>query len=423
MKKKAKAKMKKQIESKAIGLTLSAAQTAAPGATTPKPAYKHTPPVKLPVPAGFPHDKGMLLEVFRIQNPSRNRACNDHAMEVITQLAPPDCTVVRHKGNLLIRKGPAEGPHPYFLAHMDQVHHYEPFMKVRISGTLLHATDGNDDRCGVGGDDKCGIYLALMMLHALPHCTAVFVRDEEVGCLGSGDISLRWFDHAAFVIQADRNNRTMDVIRDTNGMTCASDEFMDAILALPICKAAGHREASGSVTDIGELSERGLDVSMINISSGYHSPHSRNETVLLDELAVALQLAYEAATTMGSMRWNHTPKSQWGSYKAGYTSPYQSPAWSATARDAQWGKERDPWSDDWDKGLQGNVYGNGDLLNAGEAAAMQEELDDAAYKLEMITELTTLYGYDREFDCLDNWDIADLEDVLEDLESKAATKG
>lgn len=403
--------MKNQIKSKAVVPT--------PITPTVKPA----PPAKGELPAGMVHDKCLLLEVFRIQNPSRNRACNDFAMKIITQQAPEGCTVVRHRGNLLIRKGPATGPHPFFLAHMDQVHDYVPFMKVRVSGTLLHATDGNDQRCGVGGDDKCGIYLALMMLHTLPHCTAVFVRDEEVGCLGSGDIPLSWFDHAAFVIQADRNNRTMDVIRDTNGMECASDDFMAAILDLPICKAAGHKENSGSVTDIGELSERGLPVSMINISSGYHGPHSRTETVLLDELAITLQLAYEAATTLGDQRWEHKPTSCWFSYGKGAATTGAS-AWSTTAASARqaYGNERDPWSDDWDKGLRGNVYGNGDLLNEAEAAALQAELDDAAYREELIVELTSGFGYDRDFDCLDNWHTQELEDVLEDHENKHTAK-
>ncbi len=221
------------------------------------PTPKHIPTPKPPLPQGMAHDKGLLLSVFAIQNPSRNRACNDHAMEVIAKLAPAGCTVVRSKGNMLVRKGKASGPHPYFIAHMDQVHDYVPFMKVLVSGNVLHAVDGNQEQCGVGGDDKCGIYLALSMLHTLPHCTAVFVRDEEVGCLGSGEVPLAWFKHASFVIQADRNNRTMDVIRSTNGMSCASDAFMAAILSLPMAVAAKHSPAEGSITDVGELASRG----------------------------------------------------------------------------------------------------------------------------------------------------------------------
>lgn len=350
---------------------------------------KPTVPTKPPVPKGFKHDKDLLLSVFAIQNPSRNRACNDHAMDVITSLAPPDCTVIRNRGNLLIRKGPASGPHPYFISHMDQVHDYVPFMQVLLTGNLLHAVDGNGDRCGVGGDDKCGIYLALRMLHVLPHVTAVFVRDEEVGCLGSNIVPLQWFDHASFVLQADRNNRTMDVIRDTNAMECASDDFMDCILSLPICKAAGHKENTGSITDIGELASRGLPVSMVNISSGYHGPHTANEVVHLDELSVALQLAYEAATEMGGKRWDHDPSSSWyGSHKYG--------AWGSS-------------------GYESASYK--DVLDYGVTAPQHKPTipdEGSPHREAVIAELVFDFGHDREFDCLDEFTTSELEMWVDD---------
>jgi putative aminopeptidase FrvX len=320
------------------------------------------------------HDKKLLKAVFAIQNPSRNKACNDHTIAVIRQLAPRGCTMVQHRGNLLIRKGAADGPHPYFLSHMDQVHEYVPFMTTHIDGNILSARDGNGEQCGVGGDDKCGIYLALMMLHELPHCTAVFVRDEEVGCCGSREVPLSWFDHAAFVIQADRNNRTMDIIRDTNGMQCASDEFMAAMLALPTAITNAHSEDTGSITDIGELASRGLGCSMVNISSGYHNPHTNHETVDLYQLLVALNLAFDAATLLGNVKWEHEPKDMWASpsgYGYGgygeYTSPYS----------------------------------------------------DSAYRKSLIDELIS-YGYDRHLSGLDDLSILQLERLLDGIDDEFA---
>lgn len=147
----------------------------------------------------------------------------------------------------------------------------------------------------------------MQMLHRLDHVTVVFVRDEEVGCLGSGSVPLTWFKHAAFVLQADRNNHGMDIIRETNGMNCASDEFFAAMLNLPTAIDNSHSEAYGSITDIGELSNRGLAVSMVNISSGYHLPHSDSEYVLLSQLDVACSIAYDAARLLGNKLWGHTP--------------------------------------------------------------------------------------------------------------------
>lgn len=372
---------------------IKGAVDAAPKTTAPQPK-----PAPKPLPKGMKHDKDLLLAVFHIQNPSRNKACNDHAMKTIISLAPEGCTVVCNRGNLLIRKGPAKGPHPHYLAHMDQVHDYVPFMKVLLNGNIMSAVDGNEAQCGVGGDDKCGIYLALRMLHVLDHCTAVFVRDEEVGCLGSEQVPLSWFEHAAFVIQADRNNHSMDVIRNTNGMICASDEFMAAVGGLPIVCAAGHTENTGSVTDIGELSSRGLPVSMINISSGYHNPHSHREIVMLDQLSITCQLAFEAASLLGGQVWAHEPESQYfnrGSrYRGGYGGGY-----------SQW--ETDDWSPT--KG----------------AATYEEMVEDNAEAVDQanrewaIHELTEHYGYDRDFDCLDAWPTNDLLSLVDECEDKA----
>ena len=380
-------------------------------------------------PKGMSHDKSLMLAVFAIQNPSRNRACNDHAMAEIIRLAPEGCTVVKNKGNLLIRKGDASGPHPHFLAHMDQVHDYAPFMQVIISGNVMHAVDGNNEQHGIGGDDKCGIYLALTMLRTLPHVTAVFVRDEEVGCLGSAVVPLEWFDHASFVIQADRNNSTMDVIRDTNSMNCATDEFMEAILQLPITKAAGHSDAYGSITDIGELAERGLPISMINISSGYHHAHTSREVVHLDELGIACQLAYEAATTMGSVVWGNAPESAYFG-GGGSVSHYgcSDNYWKSGGYGGNHG-QAGGWSTEQEsvqsQRLIPSTEGGG-MLSAEEAAfereMYMEGVEDALENNRregLIGALVSEYGMDRDFDVLDQFDTEGLEEMLEDRDMAA----
>lgn len=380
---------------------------------------KYAPPAKPALPAGMRHDKALLLDVFHIQNPSHNKACNDHAMKVIEKLAPPGCTVVRNKGNLLIRKGPAKGPHPYFLSHMDQVHGYEPFMKVLINGNVPSAVDGNDKQCGVGGDDKCGIYLALRMLWELDQCTAVFVRDEEVGCLGSGEVPLAWFKHAAFVMQADRNNRTMDIIRDTNGMNCASDGFIEALMGLPIAVAARHSENTGSITDIGELASRGLDISMVNISSGYHAPHSRTETVHLDELGIACQLAFEAASLLGDQAWVHVAESYYFTPKGGHGGGYGGGYGNTYSREvAKYGDDWPPttgWSLEDER--KENEYWSG--VRAKEEALLNADDADAQIRERTIGILCETYGHDRQFDCLDNWETEDLLDLLEQEDDTA----
>lgn len=366
----------------------------------------------------------LLRSVFLIQNPSNNRWCNDQAMNTITSLAPAGCTVIRNRGNLLIRKGPNSGPHPFYLAHMDQVHDYQPGMSLHISkDRVLTAYDGNRQRCGVGGDDKCGVYLALQMLHSLPHVTAVFVRDEEVGCQGSAEVPLSWFLNAAFVIQSDRNNRTFDVIRDTNGMNCASDEFMDTILSMSAAVEAGHRENSGTVTDIGELACRGLAVSMVNISSGYHHYHSKTEYVELDQLEISCQLALEAGERMGSVRWEHTPESAYGNWfrgRGGYggwglddiydEDDRRYGQLARTVKTARLGAIDD--DDDEDD----IPFIDDELLDGREA-----EYDPAVHALEATPEREYLigeleeYGYEREYHQLDRVSTETLAQLLQKL--------
>ena len=339
----------------------------------------------------------LLLATFAIQNPSRNIACNNEAMRVIESLAPDGCIVVKSSGNMIIRKGDTSGTHPMYLAHMDQVHSYAPFMTLHIKNDVLSAYDGNGKQCGTGGDDKCGVYLALEMLHHLPNVSCVFVRDEEVGCLGSGIVPIGWFDNAAFVIQSDRNNRTFDIVRKTNGMNCASDAFMNALLALPV--ACKHNEESGSVTDIGELASRGLPVSCVNISSGYHNPHQDTEIVRLSELAIACELALQAGLLHGGVVWEHTPTSTYAEYATvgHYSSSYGR---SRTGRGAPY---YDYLEDINDKFYAADEISDANLGSVFESTPERERL---------ITSLEA-FGYDRTYDMLENFDTDELEDWVD----------
>lgn len=354
-------------------------------------------------------DNALLKSVFLIQNPSHNRWCNDRTMDIIRGLAPAGCVVVRNRGNMIIRKGDPKRIQPYYVAHMDQVHDYEPGMSLAVDGDTLYALDGNRKQTGVGGDDKCGIYLALAMLHALDHCSAVFVRDEETGCHGSGEVPMEWFASAAFVLQADRNNRTMDVIRDTNGMICASDAFMDAILGLPTAVANEHKSNTGSVTDIGELASRKLPVSAVNISSGYHNPHQSTEFVTLSELEIACTLALEAGLTLGNQTWDHVPTSSWGGYRS--TNP------SVSGGGAWWGR----WSGNKTKSITAPSYWGDDESEIFDSSELDFTPEEKQNREVIIKELE-FYGYDRELHNLELISLIDLEDMLDEVEYGCAAK-
>ena len=350
----------------------------------------------------------MLERIFLLQNPSNMRRCNDHMIEQLIDIAPDDITVVKRRGNVLMRKGKPSGPHPYFLAHLDQVHDYAPMMELAIEnykggGELLCAYDANDRECGVGGDDKCGIYLAMLMLHRLDHVTVVFVRDEEVGCEGSADVPLSWFKHAAFVIQSDRNNTTMDIIGDTNGMNCASVTFLDEMCSLTTAIEHGHTTNTGSITDVGELASRGLEISMVNISSGYHMAHTASEYVDLRQLDVSIALAHEAAQKLGDRKWKHKPTSSWQSF-----SKRKNYSWGGSSR--------------YDSAFSPSSPVQKALATLDAQEIEEFTLDDApcfvnheSYTRDEVIDGLEEYGYDRNFDALDHFDDGDLIACVRDI--------
>lgn len=247
-------------------------------------------------------DLDLLHRTFRIQNPSGDRKGNRRAIETVIRMLPPDARRETRDGNLLVTKG--EGPMPFFVAHLDQVHRHDEAFSLRIEdGHLMARSRVSGKRLGVGGDDKSGIFIALTALAELPRAGAVFFRDEEIGCLGSESAPLEWFDDASLILQCDRRHDQPDLVRNISGYRCAPDEFVEAVLALP--EADGWREAERSSTDLGALAARGLAVAALNLSAGYLRPHSDEEFVDLRKLESAKNLALAIGRELGSKTWDH----------------------------------------------------------------------------------------------------------------------
>lgn len=171
----------------------------------------------------------------------------------------------------------AKGKIPVLLiAHMDTVHtkvikdFYEYYDKVKQTHTLSSPQ-------GIGGDDRCGVWSILKILEAGLRPWILFVEDEEIGCLGSqtfckseyiNDIS----ENVKFMIEIDRrgNNDLVFYEDDNSGWHRYCEEI------------TGYKEEYGSYTDICELSEAS-GVASVNISSGYYSEHTLEETIVVEE--------------------------------------------------------------------------------------------------------------------------------------------
>ena len=167
------------------------------------------------------------------------------------------------------------GDAPIMLtAHLDTVHR-EHVRTVRYSRGCLSSPQG------IGGDDRAGVFAimhALPDMERLPHL--LFCEDEETGCIGS-----RKFTRAGLkpdirhIVGLDRKGNNDAVFYD-----CGNDEYKDYILAL-----TGFKEASGSFTDICELSPS-LDVASVNLSVGYYDQHTTQERVNLREMVYTSSL-------------------------------------------------------------------------------------------------------------------------------------
>jgi hypothetical protein len=192
-----------------------------------------------------------------------------------------------HKGNIYVSKGNAIKT-PCIVSHMDSVHKIKADLHPsEIDGNITGIDRTTMKQTGIGGDDKVGIFIALECLSKLDNIKAVFFRDEEVGCLGSNEAYMHFFNDCTFVLQCDRKGNT-DFITNASGTELSSKAFRKAIK--PIVSNYGYSFANGMMTDVMTLKENGLKVSCANISCGYYNPHTDYEFVNINDVENCLNL-------------------------------------------------------------------------------------------------------------------------------------
>ena len=194
-------------------------------------------------------------------------------------------------GNIIVEKG--EGPFSCFASHMDTVHHPTKKRKNKIK----EERKGDDilwsSPTGVGGDDKCGVWACIKLLQELENVKVVFFAQEECGQIGSSYIDLSVFNDCCFICEIDRLGND-DLIVDYLGTTTVSEEFEDELVK-SIPKKDLWVPTEGFITDVMVLFERGIEISVMNLSSGYYKPHSKNEYVSWKDMNKTLRMAREIA--------------------------------------------------------------------------------------------------------------------------------
>ena len=233
--------------------------------------------------------------------------------KVIKLFKKAGCRVTRSSTasgtNLYITKGKlVEGEYyPCIAAHLDEVHSvndrgkYSAFYDEE-SKTIKGYSTTHKEQCGIGADDKNGIWVALQAARKLDNVKVVLFYGEEVGCVGSSNAEMDFFDDCRYVLQVDRKGKS-DVVTNISYVDIASQDFIDDLA--DISKEYGRQETYGMMTDVLELTEKGVGIACINMSCGYYNPHTAKEFTVVSELQETLDFVLDICTKM-TERYEHT---------------------------------------------------------------------------------------------------------------------
>jgi len=229
----------------------------------------------------------LLKKLYMISSPSRKEKKMRKFIKDWVARNVPDAIVEQDSaGNVYLTRGKSD-TYPCIVAHMDQVQdpHEHDFRVYTVEGKVFGFSPVAMEQRGLGADDKNGIWVALKCLKKYKVMKCCFFVGEEIGCIGSDAADMSFFDDCRWVVQCDRKGGK-DLIVEAGMERLCSDEFYEAIH----CEQFGYAKASGLMTDVMTLKERGLKVSCINMSCGYYAPHTEKEYTVLSELQNCLKL-------------------------------------------------------------------------------------------------------------------------------------
>lgn len=183
-------------------------------------------------------------------------------------------------GNMYFTKGKCD-TYPCIVAHLDQVQHIHSsdFTTFVHDGVIYGWSPSKKQQEGLGADDKNGVWIALKCLQRFDTIKVAFFNSEEIGCVGSASADLKFFEDCRFIVQPDRRG-AHDLITEISWSDICSEEFKEDLDA----DLYGYVATSGLMTDVLELSERGVGLSCINVSCGYYDPHTNKETTNIVDL-------------------------------------------------------------------------------------------------------------------------------------------
>lgn len=182
--------------------------------------------------------------------------------------------------NLVLTVG--DRPNILWSSHMDTVHREEGIQTLHYDGEFLGIGKKAKSSTCLGADDTAGIWIMTEMVKAGVPGVYVIHHGEEIGCKGSRALARgnpEFFEGIDAAIAFDRMGYN-SVITHQMGARTASDafaaSFADALDDALGIDAGFKADDGGAYTDTNEYAD--IVSECTNISVGYHSQHSRNET-------------------------------------------------------------------------------------------------------------------------------------------------
>jgi hypothetical protein len=271
----------------------------------------------------FIHDRedaiSNMIEIFSIQSPSGNESSMiNFLMEKVARIKGVTSVEKDNHDNIKIIKGElGEGEYyPCMIAHMDKVFgfysEYEVLQgditlkdnekKEILWGTCKDIKTRQRKDCGGVGDDGSGIYVALEALKHFDKIKIVFTSEEEIGGLGARKLDLNFFKDVGYILEGDRRGSSDLIIEYFHTQVCSNEFLLDI---QDLCSEFGFSKAYGTFTDVMELAERGIGVSVMNFSVGYYNAHTEDEYTIIDELLNSTEFALSVITHLGRNKYEH----------------------------------------------------------------------------------------------------------------------
>lgn len=327
----------------------------------------------------------LLKALYEIHSPSgEEKKLKKFIKRWVSENIPNVLIEHDNAGNVYFTKGDSE-TYPCLAAHLDQVQkkHSKDFKAVFTDDIVFGYSPSKRERQGLGADDKNGLWIALKALEEFDVLKVVFFVGEEIGCVGSGKCKMSFFNDVRFVVQADRRGHN-DFITNISYTKVASQDFIDAI----DFKSFGYKEANGMMTDVLELTERGVGVACINMSCGYYEPHTDDEFTIIDDLLNAYDLVAHIITVCTDVyphTYEYTPVSSYygyGKYGSTYKwgQKYDSGDWYEDDDDTKWYYDGNSWSKKMDNETSSVRYGEPILPRFGDYADVQSFIDQLIYQ-------------------------------------------